>query len=558
MDLRDYEQTKFQLAELLRSSGASDSQQPRQIQDQVRDLFSRLAEDRFNLVVVGRFSRGKTSLMNAVLGVDRLPTGIRPITSVITTVTYGSTEKVIIHYSGFSIPAEISLAELPQFVTEQGNSGNYRRVSIAEVQLPVELLRRGFHFIDTPGLGSPIIENTRTTERFLPQADAFILVTSYEGPLSDEEVRFLRSASAAAQPVFIVINKQDLADSAERAEALRYMREQLQGLPEGEALGLFSLSAREGLAAKQKGDAERLAASGVGAFEAELAQFLINAKSREFLLSMCRRISAVVAELPRRDEAAQASERVAAILRRIDGGRTPQSASASESIFRAVETPPVALSQSCEICGHVANKCFDFLRTFQYEITVNPERQEHLAELGGLCTFHTWMYEQLASPQGTCIGFAGVLDRWASRLFALAVPDTGPSSNAADPSPLRVPDATACPVCETRSAAESAAAASIAKRLRQNPENALKSLSHICLPHLRLLVTEIADRSIAAKLLVREAATLRRLSEDMRRYALKHDGARRYLASDEETNAAQRALLSLAGHRTLNTPGPRG
>ena len=66
-------------------------------QDQVRDLFSRLAEDRFNLVVVGRFSRGKTSLMNAVLGADRLPTGIRPITSVIRTVTYGSTEKS--HYT---------------------------------------------------------------------------------------------------------------------------------------------------------------------------------------------------------------------------------------------------------------------------------------------------------------------------------------------------------------------------------------------------------------------------------------------------------------------------
>jgi hypothetical protein len=168
------------------------------------------------------------------------------------------------------------------------------------------------------------------------------------------------------------------------------------------------------------------------------------------------------------------------------------------------------------------------------------------------------MYEQLASPQGTCIGFAGVLDRWASRLFALAVPDTGPSSNAADPNPMRVPEATACPVCKIRSAAESAAVASIAKRLRQNPESALNSLSHICLPHLRLLVAEIGDASVATKLLVREAATLRRLSEDMRRYALKRDGARRYLASDEETNAAQHALLSLAGHRTLNTPEPRG
>ncbi|HVH74000.1 MAG TPA: hypothetical protein VM755_03705 [Stellaceae bacterium] len=49
------------------------------------------------------------------------------------------------------------------------------------------------------------------------------------------------------------------------------------------------------------------------------------------------------------------------------------------------------------------------------------------------------------------------------------------------------------------------------------------------------------------------AAPLRR-AEDMRRYALKHEGVRRHLASDEEEKAAQRALLLLAGHRTLNTP----
>jgi hypothetical protein len=44
----------------------------------------------------------------------------------------------------------------------------------------------------------------------------------------------------------------------------------------------------------------------------------------------------------------------------------------------------------------------------------------------------------------------------------------------------------------------------------------------------------------------------------MLRYALKHDGVRRHLASDEETSAADRALLLLAGHRAINTPAARG
>jgi GTPase SAR1 family protein len=159
MDLRDYERVKFELAEILRAV-------PYQAErtGQLRELFARLAEDRFNLVVVGRFSRGKTSLMNALLGMDRLPTGVVPLTSVITTVGYGSEERVTLHYPGASLVTDIRLDQLPDYITERGNPGNRRGVSIAEAQLPAAILRRGFDFVDTPGLGSSIAENTRTTE----------------------------------------------------------------------------------------------------------------------------------------------------------------------------------------------------------------------------------------------------------------------------------------------------------------------------------------------------------------------------------------------------------
>lgn len=552
MDLREYEQIKFRLAELIRASGALNSRLPQPVQDQVRELFGRLAEDRFNLVVVGRFSRGKTSLMNAVLGTDRLPTGIRPLTSVITTLTYGSKERAVIHFAGLSLPQEVSLAELPQFITEQGNSANHRRVSVAQVQLPVELLRRGFYFIDTPGLGSPNIENTRTTERFLPEADAFVLVTSYEGPLSDEEVRFLRSASAAGQPVFIVVNKQDMATAVEREEAQSYLREQLRGLLDGQGLGIFSLSARDGLAAKQTGDARLFEASGVAAFEAELVRFLINEKSREFLLRMCQRIAAVVAELPHCAETARAEAEITAIAKQVGCSRAAVLPAIIEFAPTADPASPGLQARPCEICGRAVNRCFEFFRHFQYDITIKPDCQQQLADRGGLCSFHTWIYEQIASPQGTCTGYAGVLDRWASRLFAVAAAQSASAARS-----ISFPDPVICLGCNARVAAESEAVAAVAGRLRQNPQNGLGSVSDICIPHLRQLAAALGDSPIAAKLLAREAAIMQRISEDMRRYALKHDGVRRYLASDEETNAAQRALSILVGHRALNTPPPR-
>jgi small GTP-binding protein len=553
MDLKEYEQAKFQLAEVLRHSGAGSSQLSQQLQSQVRELFSRLAEDRFNLVVVGRFSRGKTSLMNAVLGTDRLPTGIRPLTSVITTVTYGTKERAVIHFAGLGIPQDVPLGALPQYVTEEGNSGNHRRVTVAQVQLPVELLRRGFHFIDTPGLGSPIVENTRTTERFLPEADAFVLVTSYEGPLSDEEVRFLRSAAAAGQPAFVVVNKQDIVNAEEREQALTYLREQLRGMLEGRNLGIFPLSARDGLMAKQKGDAALLEASGVAAFEAELVRYLITEKSREFLLRMCHRIAGVVVALPRRPETAAAGERLATLARQVGGARGTAVTAAMNGNAPALGAQP----KPCEICAHVGERLFEFLRHFQYDITVNPEKQHQLAGSGGLCSFHTWLYEQMSSPQGTCVGYAGVLDRWASRLSAFAAVAAGPGSNGAAARRQLALDTGPCSACDSRVMAETTAVNMVAGRLRAMPDQALASLSDICLPHLRLLSAALGEHPVAARLLARQGAVLQLMADNLRRYALKHDGLRRYLASDEEEKAAERALVMLAGHRTLNTPPPR-
>lgn len=128
---------------------------------------------------------------------------------------------------------------------------------------------------------------------------------------------------------------------------------------------------------------------------------------------------------------------------------------------------------------------------------------------------------------------------------------------ASEPRDINFPDLLICLHCDARTAAESAAGAAVAGRLRQNPENGLASLSEICLPHLRLLAGALGDNPTATKLLAREALSLRQIAEDMRRYALKHDVLRRCLESEEETNAAQRALSISAGLRTLNTPAPR-
>ena len=547
MDLREYEQIKFEFAEVLRSVQTFVPRDRHDQHERIRELFSRLAEDCFNLVVVGRFSRGKTSLMNAILGTDRLPTGIRPLTSVITTVAYGSKGQAVIKFIGFHIDRKIPLEELPGYITEKGNSGNVRRVRVAEVQLPAEFLRRGFYFVDTPGLGSPIAANTRTTEEFLPEADALLLVTSYESPLSDEELQTIRAASS--RRVFVVVNKQDLASAAERTDVLVYLREQLQELLSSNALRIFSVSARDGLVAKQTGDQQGLVASGVPALEDELMRFLIEEKSNEFVRQMYDRIAGLIYDLAPPADACQLIEKSNLLSRRI-------SASLPALPIRPAAAGPDSEPQlpTCEICGPVNGRLFDFLTKFQYEIIICLENRRAVAERGGLCSFHTWQYQSVASPHGACVGYADVLDHWAAALRRLAASSC--SSNSPDSSALVVrPEA--CFGCAVRAAAESEAVQSIVSRLQQDGERGLGSLSALCLPHFQLLLASVRDPETRRGLILRHAALLERLSEEMRRFALKHDGLRRYLASEEETNASDRALLMLAGHRTINTPLPR-
>jgi small GTP-binding protein len=551
MDLREYEQHKFAIADILRSASAIAPSEHHEWQLRVRDLYARLAEDRFNLVVVGRFNRGKTSLMNAILATDRLPTGIVPLTSVITAVAYGSKERVVLQYDERIFTEEVPIESLPRYITQQGNPGNAQRIKIAEVQLPAEILRRGFYFVDTPGLGSAIAESTRATENFLPEADAFLLVTSYESPLSDEEMRFFRSASSSAHHIFVVLNKHDTVSCDERKEALSYVHDHIRTFFGQSKPQIFSVSAHEGLEAKQAGDTARLDASGIPELEERLISFLLIEKQSEFLQRMCDRAAALVRELSSSDDVVSLIESIDALTKRI-----AQDHEGVTRLSRATSTSVPAWQKlnPCEVCSHITGALWEFLSRFQYELVINHEQQQRFAESAGLCSFHTWQLEAIASPQGICTGYPTLLDRLAARLRNAVSAESKQDPLSANIEGL-LPTRKKCVLCQVQTKAESEAISAITSRLAENESAALRSLSAICLPHFAMLSDAISDVDLTQKLMDRQATILERLSEDMRRYALKHDAVRRFLASEEETTAAQRALMLLAGHRNVNTPG---
>lgn len=546
MDLRGYEQAKFDLAEILSSveTIVATDDDP-MLQNRFRDLFVHLAEDRFNLVVAGRFNRGKSSLMNAILGVDRLPTGIVPLTSVITTVSYGSTEKVTLTYAESRLGSEIKLKDLPHYITQQGNPANSQGIASANIELPVEILRRGFYFVDTPGLGSVIPENTRTTYGYLPQIDALLLVTSFESPLSEEELSFLSNAAVSNVPIFVAVNKHDLVTETDRNEALTFVRTHLQSLLGEAEPKIFSVSARDGLAAKCTRDPQLLETSGLPSLEAALTTFLIEQKRTVFLAGMCGRIEALVNDMPASDQMVALRRRVQTLAERYGSPRRPSILQPAPGTI----APSFSRSQlqSCEICAGVDTATWDFLAKYQYELSTNHDTQAEFARQSGFCCFHTWEYQQLASPAGTCAGFPPLLERFAASLKEISA-QSGPSSAFED---ILATHGT-CAVCKLRDRTEAHAISELADRLGQNVAVTLEKLSALCLPHLAALSKVVGEPRIVRALADYYASTLERVAEDMRRYTLKHAAARRYLETKEEQAAAQRALLLVAGRCNVN------
>jgi len=543
MDLAEYDRVKFGLADILRSASLRARELNPKVLYPFEDLFSRLADDRFNIVVVGQFSRGKTSLMNAMLNTTRLPTGIVPLTSVITTVQYGTREHAVLEYrEDRRLPLDVPLASLAEYITQRCNPGNALGIRFARIELPSELLRRGFYLVDTPGLGSAILENTRTTESFLPEADAFILVTSYDSPLSDEELRLLQNYGTTGCKVFIVINKQDLASPDERQDVREHVRSQLRAIfGEGYA-DVFSLSAREAMEANQTGDVEHLLASGVPAFVDGLTSFLVDEKQAAFLRRMCDRIGDRLQEL---GECFEALKRLGDLQQELGVGDKPFTTTSRP--ITASNAAVVVHFDSCLICSHIEREVYDFLRQYQYHISIDAKVQRELAEAGGLCAFHTWQYAAIASPHGTCNGFPGVLEHFARSANSLAdsYPDERTQWGPQDPQ---------CALCRVQAKAETAALVEASRLITRAAQDGTAAFPDVCLSHVPKVLNAISDRDVAQRFLRHEANVWTRVAEDMRRYALKRDGSRRAFTTDDELDAHIRGLIALAGHKNVAFP----
>jgi hypothetical protein len=303
--LTSYQQRRLELADMIRAVlPIARAHGDEKREQQIRELLTRLAAGRFQLAVAGQFSRGKTTLMNALLGGAYLPMGALPMTSVVTTVRYGTRARALVRSHAAALPVEISVAEVARFVARTSAERTRMQVTSVEVEIPAELLRLGFEFIDTPGVGSPIAANTATTLHYLPQADAVVFVTGFDSPLTGSETDLLTTAAGQSGKLFLVINKQDLVTRADATEVTRYVQRWARASLPAEP-PVFGISALEGLSGAVNSDAQQLADSGIGPLRDALTRFLTAEQGRVALGNVAAAAVGLVARQQRDLQARQ-------------------------------------------------------------------------------------------------------------------------------------------------------------------------------------------------------------------------------------------------------------
>lgn len=262
--------------------------------DEVGKVSKQLQSQSFRLAVVGEFSQGKSTLLNALLGEEIQPVREIPCSGAVTVLKYGTQKRVICRYKdGREEEIPFNEYQLKATISEDAALGclsdelaNNEIEEIVFEHPDLELCSSGVEIIDSPGLNEHP-ERTAITQRILKDTDAAIFLTNASRSLTQGERDLLQDLkiqlnhgkeNEPANNLFVVGNFMDLVRTEKGREQVQ---ERIKRFVQGENPLIYGenrvhfISAQSALDAFLQGNEDEYSKS-FDNFTQSLETFLIN------------------------------------------------------------------------------------------------------------------------------------------------------------------------------------------------------------------------------------------------------------------------------------------
>ena len=267
----------------------------------LNEAATQLNDDTLRVLVMGKFSSGKSTFLNALMGQKLLPAKPTPTTAVIGEIVYAESPEAVLYpkkgYAGGDKPFAIKINELEKYIVidhsqstdEQKKAEN--PFSKIVIKYPLNICKHGIMFVDSPGLDDPTCHDAITKD-YLPTADAVLYCMNASQAFSAaDKMEIERLIALGYKSIIFVLTyfdvllyNDEMNGRNDAEEAKRHYIRQLAKYTDLGENGIFFVGSLPALNAKLNNKPELLARSNFPPLEKRLDEILFNEKGRMKLL----------------------------------------------------------------------------------------------------------------------------------------------------------------------------------------------------------------------------------------------------------------------------------
>lgn len=289
-----------------------------------------------SLAVIGEFNAGKSTFLNALLGAEVAPMGVRPTTACLHRLAWAPDAFVRILTASES-DRVVGHEQLRPTLKELEAQGCL--VEQVFIYAPIEALRRA-EILDTPGFNASDKSHARRARAGIEQADVALWLLDATSPLKNSERQVLESLGKSGVPLVVLVNKADRLDSTQLGKVMGYVKSALKEVAVRSIIEPIAFSARDALRRRTQ-DPQHASDDTMAQVENLLRQQVVDRQKHWRYMTMRRALKVHASQLA----SALASRAKDEEERRLD---TIQKARETTAAANELLSQPEARSRLCE------------------------------------------------------------------------------------------------------------------------------------------------------------------------------------------------------------------